>query len=47
MVQLDVTGPFEVMARVPGWTVSLVAASLEPVRTDRIADGLRVTGHVR
>jgi cyclohexyl-isocyanide hydratase len=40
MVQLDVTGPFEVLARVPGWSVSLVAATMEPVRTDR---GLRIT----
>ncbi|MDT3686816.1 MAG: DJ-1/PfpI family protein [Pseudorhodoplanes sp.] len=35
MVQLDLTGPFEVLARVPGWTVELVGASLDPVRTDR------------
>jgi cyclohexyl-isocyanide hydratase len=35
MVQLDIAGPFEVLARVPGWTVDLVAASSEPVRTDR------------
>jgi cyclohexyl-isocyanide hydratase len=35
MVQLDLTGPFEVLSRVPGWNVELVAASLEPVRTDR------------
>jgi cyclohexyl-isocyanide hydratase len=35
MVQLDITGPFEVLARVPGWTIDLVAATLEPVRTDR------------
>ena len=35
MVQLDLTGPFEVLARVPGWHVELVAASLDPVRTDR------------
>jgi len=40
MVQLDVTGPFEVLARVPGWSVSFVAATMEPVRTDR---GLRLT----
>ncbi|WP_207553748.1 DJ-1/PfpI family protein, partial [Teichococcus deserti] len=39
MVQLDMAGPFEVLARVPGWSVTLVAASLEPVRTDR---GLRI-----
>ena len=35
MVQLDATGPFEVMARTPGWHIDLVAASLEPVRTER------------
>lgn len=35
MVQLDITGPFEVLARTPGWTVDLVAATQEPVRTDR------------
>lgn len=35
MVQLDITGPYEVLARAPGWTIDLVAASLEPVRTDR------------
>jgi cyclohexyl-isocyanide hydratase len=35
MVQLDITGPFEVLARVPGWTIDLVAATPEPVRTDR------------
>lgn len=39
MVQLDVTGPFEILARVPGWSVSLVAETLDPVRTDR---GLRI-----
>lgn len=39
MVQLDVTGPSEVLSRVPGWTVSLVAATLDPVRTER---GLRI-----
>jgi len=35
MVQLDATGPYEVMARTPGWNIDLVAASLEPVRTER------------
>src|SRR5476651_2310022 len=39
MVQLDITGPFEVLARTPGWTVDLVAATIDPVRTDR---GLRL-----
>src|ERR1700712_2805298 len=29
MVQLNVTGPFEVLARVPGWSISLVAARLD------------------
>ncbi|MXP65251.1 DJ-1/PfpI family protein [Roseomonas sp. M0104] len=43
MVQLDMTGPFEVLARVPGWSVSLVAATMEPVRTDR---GLRIVPDV-
>jgi cyclohexyl-isocyanide hydratase len=43
MVQLDVTGPFEVLARVPGWNVSLVAATLEPVRTEL---GLRIVPDV-
>jgi cyclohexyl-isocyanide hydratase len=35
MVQLDIAGPFEVLARVPGWTIDLVATSSQPVRTDR------------
>ena len=35
MCQLDTTGAFEVLARVRGWTVDLVAASDDPVRTDR------------
>jgi cyclohexyl-isocyanide hydratase len=35
MCQLDTTGPYEVLARIPDWTVDLVAASMEPVRTDR------------
>jgi cyclohexyl-isocyanide hydratase len=35
MVQLDIAGPYEVLARVPGWTVDLVAATTAPVRTDR------------
>jgi cyclohexyl-isocyanide hydratase len=35
MVQLDATGPFEVMVRTPDWTIDFVAASLEPVRTER------------
>ncbi|AON53749.1 DJ-1/PfpI family protein [Herbaspirillum seropedicae] len=43
MVQLDITGPYEVLARTPGWTVDLVAATPEPVRTDR---GLRLLPNV-
>jgi cyclohexyl-isocyanide hydratase len=43
MVQLDITGPFEVLARTPGWTVDLVAATMDPVRTDR---GLRLVPNV-
>jgi cyclohexyl-isocyanide hydratase len=35
MVQLDITGPFEVLARTPGWDIDLVATSMEPVRTER------------
>jgi cyclohexyl-isocyanide hydratase len=34
MCQLDTTGAFEVLSRVPGWTVDLVSASMDPVRTD-------------
>lgn len=39
MVQLDITWPYEVLARTPGWSVDLVAATMEPIRTDR---GLRL-----
>jgi cyclohexyl-isocyanide hydratase len=39
MVQLDATGPFEVLARTPGWNIDFVAASPEPVRTEL---GLRI-----
>lgn len=35
MVQLDITGPYEVLSRAPGWNLDLVAASMDPVRTDR------------
>ena len=35
MVQLDITGPYEVLARVPGWQLDLVAVTREAVRTDR------------
>ena len=35
LTQLDMTGPYEVLARLPNTTVHLVAHSLEPVKTDR------------
>ena len=35
LTQLDLTGPFEVLARVPAVQVELVGKSLEPVRSDR------------
>jgi cyclohexyl-isocyanide hydratase len=35
LTPLDLTGPFEVFARLPDTLVHLVAKSLEPVRTDR------------
>jgi cyclohexyl-isocyanide hydratase len=35
MTQLDLTGPFEVFARMPGVTVHLLWKTLQPVRTDR------------
>ncbi len=35
LTQLDLTGPFEVLARVPGFEIDLVSASMEPVRSDR------------
>ena len=35
MVALDLVGPHEVLSRVPGWQVRLVAASRAPVRADR------------
>lgn len=34
LTQLDLTGPFEVFARVPGARVHLVAETLEPVQAD-------------
>jgi cyclohexyl-isocyanide hydratase len=40
MTQLDLTGPYEVLARIPNWRVEVVAKSLEPVKTDR---GLTIT----
>jgi cyclohexyl-isocyanide hydratase len=35
LTQLDMTGPYEVLARLPNTTVHLVAHSLDPVKTDR------------
>jgi cyclohexyl-isocyanide hydratase len=35
VTQLDLTGPYEVLARVPGATVALVSESLDPVASDR------------
>lgn len=34
LTQLDLTGPFEVLARVPGATCHLIAATLDPVTSD-------------
>jgi cyclohexyl-isocyanide hydratase len=35
LTQLDMTGPYEVLARLPNTTVELIARSAEPVTTDR------------
>ncbi|WP_424814478.1 DJ-1/PfpI family protein [Roseococcus sp. YIM B11640] len=35
LTQLDMTGPYEVLARLPGWRAEIVARSMEPVRTDK------------
>ncbi len=35
LTQLDMTGPYEVLARMPNTKVHLVAHTLEPVKTDR------------
>jgi cyclohexyl-isocyanide hydratase len=35
LTQLDLTGPYEVLARLPHTTVDLVARTLDPVKTDR------------
>lgn len=35
ITQLDLTGPFEVLSRLPGWRVEIVAPTLDPVRTDK------------
>src|SRR6201999_607229 len=35
LTQLDMTGPYEVLARVPNTKVHLVAHTMAPVKTDR------------
>jgi cyclohexyl-isocyanide hydratase len=35
MTQLDLTGTFEVFARMPGLTIHLIWKTLDPVRADR------------
>jgi cyclohexyl-isocyanide hydratase len=40
LTQLDLAGPYEVLARLPNTTVYLVAATVAPVRTER---GLTIT----
>ena len=35
LTQLDMTGPYEVLARLPNTLVHLVAHTLDPVKTDR------------
>ena len=35
LTQLDLTGPYEILVRMPGAEVSLVSGTLDPVRTDR------------
>lgn len=35
LTQLDMTGPYEVLARMPNTKVDLVAHTMEPVKTDR------------
>lgn len=35
MTQLDLTGPHEVLARLPGWRTEIVAKQAGPIRTDK------------
>jgi cyclohexyl-isocyanide hydratase len=35
LTQLDMTGPYEVLARLPNTSVELIARTLDPVKTDR------------
>lgn len=46
LTQLDMTGPYEVLARLPGTTVDLVARTMEPVTTDRGMQILPTTTYV-
>ena len=39
LTQLDMTGPYEVLARLPNTSVELIARTLDPVTTDR---GMRI-----
>jgi len=39
LTQLDMTGPYEVLARMPNTTVHLIAKTLDPIVTDR---GMRI-----
>lgn len=39
MTQLDFSGPFEVLSRIPGATVYLTAKTMEPIESDM---GLRL-----
>ncbi len=43
MTQLDLTGPYEVIARLPGWRTEVVGKTIHPVKTDR---GLVITPSV-
>lgn len=35
LTQLDLTGPFEVLARAPGFRIDFVSPTLDPIRSDR------------
>ncbi|MFB4394231.1 MULTISPECIES: DJ-1/PfpI family protein [unclassified Pseudomonas] len=35
LTQLDLTGPYEVLARAPGFTIDFVSSSMDPVQSDR------------
>jgi cyclohexyl-isocyanide hydratase len=46
LTQLDMTGPYEVLARLPNTTVDLVARTMAPVTTDRGLQILPTTTYV-